>query len=488
MKKTLSSKNQTFANLVELFKQGKFMEVLRIAQPIIDQNPNEINLINIFSAAAAITGQLQLAEEYLKSALEIDEDNPELQNNMGNVLLQQKKYHQSILHFEQAIQTQPDNCNFYNGLGIALMSVDRTNDAEKVLKTAVSLQPKNPETHSNMGALFWEKGDIKDSQKSCLTALSLMPGHEKAKLMMIRTFEAHNPDQDVDFPTVVANREIRKISLEKDIKKRLENENIVKILELADNIVAQYDPKVDYPETQTYRRNQTRLNCHRHERIFHEHNIIPKFCFGCFKVQIEPRNVVELIKLFLLFDWIDLEANNSRKCIVELRDNIPGFYKALIFCSSLDEARLIQSTMSTYISDLIDSTMPCLIKRGCSEFSIPYPRYGRVENNVTDGLMVYPDAWQSIENDYDDQYQSDRSPFGSPTLKGFSLSDFLIIKNWIGYATGIGDKSVDVLSIKQIGSNRLLKAAAKRCFKLVPTAQFTVTKNSGYNIKPINIS
>ena len=144
---------------------------------------------------------------------------------------------------------------------------------------------------------------------------------------MIRTFEAHNPDRGVNFPTVLANREIRKINLEKDIKKRLESDNISRILEQADDILVQYDPTLDYPESQTYRRNRTRLNCHRHERIFHEHNIIPKFCFGCFKVQIEPRTVVELIKLFLLFDWIALEANNSRKCIVELRDGVPGFIK-----------------------------------------------------------------------------------------------------------------------------------------------------------------
>ena len=111
-----------------------------------------------------------------------------------------------------------------------------------------------------------------------------------------------------------------------------------------------------------------------------------------------------------------------------------------------------------------------------------------MENNVKDGPMVYPDEWESIENDYDERYQSDRSPFGSPTLKGFSLSDFLIIKNWIGYAIGIGDTSMDVLSIKQIGSNRLFKAAAKRRSKLMNAAQSVAIKNSGYNIKPINIS
>ena len=142
MEKTPSSNDYTLVNLVELFKQGKFTEVLRIAQPMIDQNPNEINLINIFGAAAAITGQFQLAEDYLKRALELDQHSPELNNNMGNVLLQQKKYHQSVSHFQQAVQTQPGNCKFYIGLGIALMSIDRINDAEKVFKTAVSMEPK----------------------------------------------------------------------------------------------------------------------------------------------------------------------------------------------------------------------------------------------------------------------------------------------------------------------------------------------------------
>ena len=112
MQKAPSSKDYTFANLVELFKQGKFTEVLRIAQPMIDQNPNEINLINIFGAAAAISGQFLLAEDYLKRALEIDKGNPDLHNNMGNVLLQQKNIIKAYRIFNRPSKHSPITANF----------------------------------------------------------------------------------------------------------------------------------------------------------------------------------------------------------------------------------------------------------------------------------------------------------------------------------------------------------------------------------------
>ena len=479
---------EVLRNLAELFQKKQFTEVLKMAGPIIGQSPNDLTALNIFSASAAFTGQFQLAENFLKRGLAIDSGHAELNNNLGNVLLRQEKYAESVEYFEQAIKTQPENSNFYNGLGAALLLLDRIKESEQILKTAMTLEPKNPDVHYTTGAMFWEKGCTQDAQECCLTALSLNPNLEKATALMIRTFESHSPDECIDFPTVIANRKIRKINLGRDIKKRMSENNITKILEHADSILKSHDQRINYPETQAYRRDLTRLNCSRHERIFNVRNVIPKFCFGCFKVQVEPRTVVELIKLFLLFDWIVLKANNTRKCMVELREGVSGFYKGLIYCSSLEEAESIHSSISTYVSELIDPNVPRSIKRGCSEFSQAYPEYGLRDKKDANSLMDYPNEWEEIENAYDADHYSDRPLQGAPTLKGFSLSDFLIIKNWIGYARGIDDPSVAGFSLQQIGSNRLLEPAAKRKAKLSSARQPKIASYSGYNIKPITIS
>ena len=77
-------------NLVELFQKNQFTKVLKLAAPIVDQNPVDINILNIFGTAAAITGQFQLAETTFKRALAIDVNHAELNNNLGNVFLRQK--------------------------------------------------------------------------------------------------------------------------------------------------------------------------------------------------------------------------------------------------------------------------------------------------------------------------------------------------------------------------------------------------------------
>ena len=481
----------TLKNLVELFQKNQFTKVLEIAAPIVEQNPIDLDILNIFGAAAAITGQFQLAETTFKRALAINGNHADLNNNLGNVFLQQKKYAESIQYFKQAIKIQPKNCNFYNSLGKALMLMDRIKESEQNLKTSLMLDPKNSDTHANIGALFWEKGCMESAQKSCLAALSLNSNNAQAKVIMIRTFEAHSPDQGIDLPTVVANREIREINLEKDIRKRLADNNIIRILQSAESILTRHDLEIDYPETQAYRRDKTRLNCHRHESIFDKHKIIPKFCFGCFKVQVEPRTVVELIKLFLLFDWINLGANNTRKCMVELRNEVPGFYKGLVYCTSLEEANLIHDTLSTHVSELIDTDVTCSIKRGCSEFARAIPEFGHIDQSGTVGLMDYIPDWEAIEDDYDAHHKSDRPLLGAPTMRGFSLSDLLIIKNWLGYARGIDDPSVANFSLDQVSSDRLLVAAKKRKAKILATTQpkvgeiLTITSSQSTSLRAI---
>ena len=473
--------------IIRLFNQGSFVEVLEMAKSLLDQAPNNVNLLNIYGAAAAITGQFRIAEDALRCALKIDGNNADVNNNLGNVLFRQHKYSESSMHFENAVTAQPENPSFRNNLGASLLLCDRINEAEAVLKTSISLQPSNAEAHANMGNLCWERGNVKDAQNSYLKALSFDPNHEQAKVKMIRTLESHTPGRNINLPTAIANREIRQIIIKRSSENQITDNSVVNTLEQADSILNRYAININYPETQTYRRNQKRLNCHRHENVFHEHNIIPKFCFGCFKVQIEPRTVAELIKLFLLFDWLELDANNSRKCMVELRDNVSGFYKGLIYCSSLAEAETIKNTVTVLVQQSIGKDIPCNVKRGCSEFALSYPEYGNTDCDSGSGLMNYFKEWEVIEKKYNDSHKSDRSPNSIPTLNGFSLSDFLIIKNWIGYARGVGDPSVNELSLDKIGSNRLFKSSSRRKFPYPLRSKAAYIMPNTYNIKPINI-
>ena len=134
-------------------------------------------------------------------------------------------------------------------------------------------------------------------------------------------------------------------------------------------------------ETQIFRKNSTNLNCSRHFKIFNKFNVIPKFCFSCYKVQINLFSIIDLIKLYFIFDKINFKSNNMRKCMVETRPAIKGNYKGYIYCAGLEEAKSIASEVDEQIKIAKISEYKINTKHGCSEFYNSYPEFEKISFN-----------------------------------------------------------------------------------------------------------
>ena len=152
--------------------------------------------------------------------------------------------------------------------------------------------------------------------------------------------------------------------------------------------------------SQAYKRNSTDLNCKRHMSVFDNHKIIPEHCFGCYKVQVEPNTLIELLRIFLVFDQVSLNNNNTRKCMIELRPEIPGFYKGLVYCSGLDEAIRVSNQLNLLLKKYVNPSLVSQVKRGCSEFSLIYPSYNEINDPKRQSLS-YNEDWKSIEIQHD---------------------------------------------------------------------------------------
>ena len=118
------------------------------------------------------------------------------------------------------------------------------------------------------------------------------------------------------------------------------------------------------------------VGCEKWMAIFTSEKIIPEYCFSCFKVSVEVPTVVDLLKLLLVLDRIQLPNDNLRKAMVELRENIPKPYKGYVYCSERQEAIELKSVVRRSVAEGISKQIPVTIKRGCSEYPIIYPEYG----------------------------------------------------------------------------------------------------------------
>ena len=130
--------------------------------------------------------------------------------------------------------------------------------------------------------------------------------------------------------------------------------------------------------------------------------------------------------------------------MVEIRPEIPGFYKGLVYCSDFEQAHQISDELDRLVKIRIAPELGASVKRGCSEYPISYPEYKKI-NKQGDQPMIYNEEWRSVEEKYDLENPFRVAKNRRPSLNGLTLNDVLIIRNWIDYARGIGDSSIQLL-------------------------------------------
>ena len=219
------------------------------------------------------------------------------------------------------------------------------------------------------------------------------------------------------------------------------------------------------PLSQIYMRNDVDLNCKRHEKIFNTKDIIPEFCFSCFKVQVEVATIIDLVKVTSLFYKFNFEEDLTKKTIIELRPNISGYYKGLIFCNSLKQAIAVKNLLDIDLEKVFSEGIMSKIKRGCSEYPLKFPNYGKIPKNAKK-IMSFPKEWKLIEKKFDQNELIEPLDNRMASLPEFCLSDFYVIQKWIDYAKGIGDQSIETFNDQPIIFEEIYKTAKIRAMSL----------------------
>ncbi len=178
--------------------------------------------------------------------------------------------------------------------------------------------------------------------------------------------------------------------------------------------------------------------CNRHYNVFTEYNVIPEYCFGCYKILIEPTTVMELFKLLILLERIHLPDNNTRKCMVETRLECSGTYKGFVYVRDLEESRALCNSVSRAVAEEISPDIPVTLKRGCTEYNFAYPGYASTQPGIEH--MDYNPDWKVLEEAFDKgrTYTRRTSPAqltACPPYEVFAMTF------WLGYAATIGDLS-----------------------------------------------
>ena len=189
-----------------------------------------------------------------------------------------------------------------------------------------------------------------------------------------------------------------------------------------------------------------KAGCSRCMALFNDYDVIPKYCFDCYKITIEPRSVAELFKLLLVFERINLPQDNTRKCIVDNKISSSVIYKGRVYCRGLQEAKENHHLVREAVFDNISPDIKIGIQHGCAEYPDKYPEYAKIDSG--DDELKYDSNWQFYEDIVDrywifggqvDTYDKDGK--GTDPLR-----ELFALQFWLRLAATRGDMSYLILT------------------------------------------
>jgi len=391
------------------------------------------------------TIELLIQNKKFDEAIKLLDNLSELENknNQYNFLkgfsyLNLNDYKNAIKYFNLAIENEDKNLTFYFYRGLTYSKINEFQSTIEDYEKIIFLKPNSPEIYNNIAQLYYVTGNNQKSIEKYLKSIELNKNEIKSYVGLLWVLSKTKSFDYKESKILSAHKDIKNIKIDYSTNKLIENNQIIELLDEINIIIKKKFINFDINITQTYREEKLPPNCNRHKSIFIKENIIPKHCFGCYKIQIDVTTVIELIKLHIIFDNIKLKSENYRKCMIETRTSLSGKYKGFIFCESIEEAELILKEIKIILLKNLNKNFHLKIKRGCSEYYDKFPSY----NDLSEDALRYNNKWEIYEKEFDKKNPNlifKKNP--NPTLKGISLFDAVVFKNWISYGKKNGDES-----------------------------------------------
>lgn len=172
--------------------------------------------------------------------------------------------------------------------------------------------------------------------------------------------------------------------------------------------------------------------------FFEKTQIICGVCYGCYKVQIAPSSLIDLVRLSMIMKTIELDRDNTRKCMIEMREGIDKPYKGYIYCESESEAIDCLEVLRKSLERFGLAHITSGISHGCSEYGMKYPEF-KFSDDGTHRSQKQPHEWRKIEEDYFSEPFSEKGQILNFNTHEITLRDVICYETWIKYSEIIGD-------------------------------------------------
>jgi tetratricopeptide (TPR) repeat protein len=139
--------------------QKQFDKAIAAANAQIAKSPNNSNFYDLLGSAL-LTGRKDLpgAEAALHKAIDLDKNNTDALEKLGQVQVEEGATDQALALYQQSIKDNPHDPRFYILAGVLYESKQSWDQAKAMYRQALSMQPDQPLASNNLAYVMLEQG------------------------------------------------------------------------------------------------------------------------------------------------------------------------------------------------------------------------------------------------------------------------------------------------------------------------------------------
>jgi len=161
--------------LLERYQSGNLNEAIKLALSLTKNFPNHSFAWKVLAFSYEKTGKILKSLAANQKAKEINPQDTDIHNNLGNVFKKLKKFDEAQNCYKQAIMLKQNYAEPYYNLGNLLKELGKFDEAEKNYNQAIKHRPNFAQAFINLANLLKELGRFDEAEKNYNQAIKLAP-------------------------------------------------------------------------------------------------------------------------------------------------------------------------------------------------------------------------------------------------------------------------------------------------------------------------
>lgn len=188
-----------FTEVERLVEENKIEEAIGLLEKQVVHYENEVTFLNFISKIYYLTDKAELAVNYLNRSIEIDSENLETLELLGDVFFKLKNWDQALISWKKVCELDVKKYLLWNKIGNLNYEIGEYAEATKAFSNFIEYE-ENTEVYSLLSTIYKKMGNEIESWNNLMKAEQLDPTNEKILMQIGETYlELDNYDRAEDY-------------------------------------------------------------------------------------------------------------------------------------------------------------------------------------------------------------------------------------------------------------------------------------------------